>query len=275
MDHLKIAVLAALQAVWIALRGTGRALLGRERFDGLIDMTGLRELKSRTWISKRHMGDGNTVFYRPHDQCIVDEVYGDGVYSGTEICPGQTVVDVGAHIGIFSLMAARKVGAGGKVISFEPSPRTLDLLRRNLSENSLPWIKLHAVALADVPGKAEFFVADDAVNNPAADSLVPSKDRKKVVVPLRRLDDILSEDGVADVDHLKIDVEGAEMRVLDGAPRTLARTRRIVMEVHQPIVDATAMRRRLESLGFTCRTISESSGGSVILEAVQRSSASR
>jgi hypothetical protein len=66
---------------------------------------------------------------------------------------------------------------------------------------------------------------------------------------------------------LKVDVEGAELRLLDGAPRTLAAARRIVMEVHPPRVEPEEVRRRLESLGFSCRT--SESGGCVLLEAVR------
>lgn len=269
MERLKVALFALAQGVWVALRTLGAAVLGKERFDRLIDKTGLRAFKSRTWLSRRAMPDGNDILYRPHDQCIVDEVYGQGVYSGVEIAPGQTVVDVGAHIGVFSLMAARKVGPRGRVLSFEPSPRTLELLRRNLAANALPWVKLHAVALAETEGSAELFVADDAEGNPAADTLSAVGGRKNVPVRLRRLDDVLAEEGVAAIDHLKIDVEGAELRVLDGGPKALARTRRVVMEIHPPRVDPAAMRARLEAAGFSCRVVSEGPG-SVIVEALRR-----
>lgn len=268
MERLKLAAFAGAQAVWLALRGAGRAVLGRERFDRLIGATGLRELKSRAWLTRRVMPDGSDVAFRPHDQCIVDEVYGQGVYSGAEILPGQVVVDVGAHIGVFTLMAARRVGPAGRVVSFEPSPRTQELLRRNLAANGLSWVRFHPLAVADAEGSAELFVADDASNNPAADTLTASAGRKGVTVRLRRLDDVLAEEGVTRVDHLKIDVEGAEQRVLDGAPRTLAATRRIVMEVHPPRVAKDEMLKRLASLGFSCRIVSEGPG-SVIVEATR------
>lgn len=267
MQRLKIAILSAAQDVWIAIRRIGHVVLGTERFDRLIDKTGLREFKSQTWLSCKRMPDGNEILYRPHDQCILDEVYVKGVYSQVKIEAGQTVVDLGAHIGVFSLMAARKVGPTGRVIAFEPSPQTLELLRRNLAANGLAWVKLHSVALAEADGTANFFVATDAANNPVTDTLIATPDRKSVPVRLRRLDDVLAEEGISVVDHLKIDVEGAEMRVLDGAPKTLARTRRIVMEVHPPQVNPADVRRRLEAVGFHCRM--NESAASLILEAVR------
>ena len=257
---------ATAQSVWIFFRMAGRSLLGAERFDLIIDKTGLHGLKSRVWLERFRAPDGSDILYRPHDRCIIDEVYGRSVYSGTEISPGQTVVDVGAHIGVFSLMAARRVGPKGHVVCFEPSPRAAEVLRRNLEANGLSWVRHHAVALAETEGSADLFVADDAGNNPAADTLSDTPGRGKVSVRLRRLDDVLAEEGIFSVDHLKIDVEGAELRVLDGAPRTLARTRRIAMEVHPPRVDPAEVRRRLEALGFTCRSVSESAD-SVILDA--------
>jgi FkbM family methyltransferase len=268
MDALKAALLAVVQAAWIALRTAGRALLGRERFDRLIDRTGLREFKGRTWIARRSLPDGNVVYYRPHDQCIIDEVYEKGIYSAEKIAAGQIIVDVGAHIGTFALMAGRRVGPTGRVLAFEPSPMTFELLRKNLEANRMPWIWPNDFALADVAGTAQLFIADDGSNNPAADTLRAQDGRKAVSIRLQRLDDVMSERAMNRVDLLKIDVEGAELRVLDGAPKTLAATRRIVMEVHPPAVNAADVRTRLEGLGFACRIVAEA-GDSVILEAVR------
>lgn len=269
MERIKIAVFAVAQRVWLALRSVGRAALGDERFDRLIDKTGLRALKSRVWLSRRRLPDGGEIVYRPQDECIIDEVYVKDVYAGAELGPGQIVVDVGAHIGAFSLMAGRRVGPSGRVLAFEPSPRTFELLKRNLEANGLSWAAPHAYALADAEGAAELFIADDSENNPAADTLSAQSGRKAVRVRLRRLDDVLAEERVDRIDLLKIDVEGAELRVLDGAPRALTLARRIVMEVHAPRVDPAEARRRLESLGFSCRVASEA-GDSVILAAARR-----
>jgi FkbM family methyltransferase len=209
---------------------------------------------------------GNRLFFRPQDQCIVDEVYDQKVYSSAEIKPGEVVVDVGAHIGTFALMSARKVGPRGKVIAFEPSPKTEELLRRNLAANHLPWVSAHAVGLAEKEDTAQLFVADDLSNNPAADTLSDNSGRKSVSIRLRRLDDVMAEEKISSVDHMKIDVEGAELRVLDGAPVTLTHTRRILMEVHAPRVTVEDVRRRLEPLGFSCH-IRHQNGDSSILEA--------
>lgn len=272
MERLKVRIFAAAQGFWIAIRTLGRAALGAERFDRLIDKSGLHRLKNRSWVSRRILPDGNDIFYRPHDQCIIEEVYDRDLYSRERIAPGQTVVDAGAHIGIFTLMAARRVGPTGRVLAFEPSPHTQETLRRNLSLNGLPWVKLHPVALSDAEGTAPFFVAADGVENPVADSLQASPNRAQVRVRVRRLDAVLAEEGITSVDLLKIDVEGAELRLMDGAPQALARAQRVVMEVHPPEVDPAEVRRRFEALGYSCRIAT--GVGCILLEAV-RSPAAR
>lgn len=267
-ERVKLAVFAALQAGWRASRAAGRALLGESRFERLVASTGLRELKARTWLEIREMPDGARLLLRPHDQCIVEEVYGGGVYSGAAIEPGQTVVDAGAHIGSFALMAAKRVGPTGRVLAFEPSPDTFALLRRNLELNPMPWVRLHALALGTRSGLATLHAAEPGRGNPAADTLMPAEGRMPVQVAVRPLDEVLAEDGVTRVDHLKVDVEGAELLVLDGAPKTLAAARRVVMEIHTPHVRREDAVGRLERAGLAARVVSESEH-SLIVEAVR------
>ncbi|MBI5239853.1 MAG: FkbM family methyltransferase [Elusimicrobia bacterium] len=267
MESLEVALFAAAQEAWLAVRALGRALLGRERFDRLIDRTGLRGLKNRAWLSRRMLPDGSDLLYRPHDQCIIEEVYGRDAYGRDRIPAGATVVDAGAHIGVFTLMAARRVGPSGRVFAFEPSPGSRKILERNVRCNGLSWVSVIPAALADAPGTASFYAADASAANPVADSLDPVPGREPVSVPVLRLDDALAREGVSRVDLLKVDVEGAELKLIDGAPRTLAGVRRVVMEVHPPRVDPEEVRQRLDAQGFSCR-ISEA-GGCVLLEAVR------
>jgi len=268
MGDLRVAASALAQRAWLSVRGAARAVVGEDRLGRFLDASGLRALKYRFSLSRRELPDGGTILYRPHDACIVEEVYDRGVYSGETIGSGATVVDVGAHIGAFSLLAGRRVGPKGRVLAFEPSPKTYALLERNLRANGLPWIKARPVAIADADAEVDLYVADDPGNNPSADTLTSRPGRRAVRVRTLRLDDVLAEENVERVDVLKIDAEGAELRVLDGAAKTLARTRRLVMEVHPPAVDPAEVRRRLEALGFSCRTVLDSEH-SVILDAAR------
>jgi FkbM family methyltransferase len=246
------------QKAWIGLRDSAKALLGPERAERLIAASGIRGLKSRHWRFEKRMPDGSLIRYRPADQCIIDEIYDGKAYgSGEEIRPGQTVVDVGGHIGSFSLWAARRVGPSGRVIVCEPGPDNLALLRANLERNALPQIKLHACALGDHAGEAELFIADSSADNPAANTLVATTGRKAVKVPLRTLDQIADEEKLTQIDHLKIDVEGAEMLVLKGAPKALKLTSRVVLEIHAEKLDPQTVVDFLSSSGFTVKILSK------------------
>jgi len=267
-EQFKIKTFALTQRIWVALRTCGRAMCGADRFDRIIDSMRLRDLKSRTWLSQRTMPDNNTIVYRPQDQCILEEIYDRNIYDGEQITIGQTIIDAGAHIGVFALMAARRVGPTGRVLAFEPSPHTAELTRRNIARNKLAWVKFYPVALAEAETTASFFISDDASSNPVTDTLHATAGRAQVHVRLRRLDDVLAEEGISIVDHLKIDVEGAELRVLDGAAHTLARTRRIMMEIHPPLVDPNEVQRRLEALSFVCRVTIKN--GCTVLKAERR-----
>lgn len=246
----------AAQTAWVYVRDAGRRALGRERFDALVGALGLRAVKARLFRFAKDLPDGGRLVYRAEDETIVEEVYQDRVYDkDTPIEPGMTVVDAGGHIGAFALYAGRKVGPKGRVLVFEPSPDNLALLNQNLALNKLPQIELFPVALAEQTGEADLFLADPGTENPATNTLFASEGRKSAKVPLAKLDDLAAKAGLNKIDLLKVDVEGAELRVLKGAQDVLARTARVVMEIHPSRVSPCDVTRFLESKGFVCRTL--------------------
>ena len=235
-------------------------MVGRERFDRLVSAAGLREWKTRHWQSETTLPDGNRVIYRPHDQCFIDEIYSLRIYDQENaILPGQTVVDLGGHIGLFTLYASRKVGSRGRVVVCEPNPHNFALLKRNIGLNDLPHISAHHCAVAERDGEAEFYIPEGGADrdNPATSSLYSTQGRRAVKVPLRTLDGLMREEGIESIDHLKVDVEGAELDVLKGGEHCLKNTRRIVMEVHPPRVDPGALYAYLEERGFQIKELSK------------------
>jgi FkbM family methyltransferase len=137
-------------------------------------------------------------------------------------------VDVGAHIGYYTLKAAHKVGDKGTVISVEPNPETLKKLNANIDASKASGIvKVQPVAASDKEAQLEFFAS------PRANTGESSLSRKNAAqagegvnsyqVRARPLDDIIQEAGVQRLDVLKVDVEGADFMVLKGAERTLNR----------------------------------------------------
>ena len=150
---------------------------------------------------------------------------------------GAVFLDVGAHIGTFTLKAAREVGPGGKVVAFEPNPETAALLRDNLSANHLDNVTVEAIACTDKEQQLTLFAAP--VNNTGASSLShvnaeygDSAALKPFQVRGRPIDDVVKELNLTRVDAIKIDVEGAELQVLRGAVETLKRFHpKIVLEM--------------------------------------------
>lgn len=145
---------------------------------------------------------------------------------------GMTFVDVGAHVGYFSTLAGHSVGHTGRVIAFEPTPSTYQVLRTNVgglknitAVNSAVWSEPSTIQLRDY---GPCFSAYNSVFAPRLPDEVASDLRKRIhEVPAVRLDDYADDHGVTP-DVVKIDVESAEMQVLHGMQRLLADARPVV-----------------------------------------------
>ncbi len=149
------------------------------------------------------------------------------------LAPGATFVDIGAHDGYCSLKAAKIVGPSGRVIAVEPNPEMLTILRKNIEASQANDILVVPVACADKQGTLTLFAASQS--NTGSTSLSQAnatqygQGGKSYQVPVRTLDAILREAAVSRVDVVKIDVEGAEQLVLNGAIETLKRFRPTVL----------------------------------------------
>ncbi len=140
---------------------------------------------------------------------------------------GETFVDVGAHFGYFSLIAGRCVGNTGRVCCIEAMPEAFGYLRRNTALIR-GKVDLFNVAAWDTTTVLKFSDAG-VINSRLASAFGPREPMLasgrsiQVDVPTRRLDDILDEASVAQVHGVKVDVESAELRVLQGAVAALER----------------------------------------------------
>jgi FkbM family methyltransferase len=144
---------------------------------------------------------------------------------------GMTFLDVGANVGYYTLLGARRVGAAGRVIAVEPSPLAHERLAAVVAENGLA-AEVHRLGLSDHNGTRTLFLPREEMGNHSPTMVPYERPGSRVSVPVRRLDDCLDEWGVDSVDLLKIDVEGHEAAVFRGAPRALAsgRIRAILCE---------------------------------------------
>lgn len=162
--------------------------------------------------------------------------------------PGMTVLDIGAHHGLYTLLASRKVEPGGRVIAFEPSPRERRRLERHLRWNGRRNVKVASEALGETAGEAELYLAERAAS--VCNSLRPPAEpaRERVRVRVARLDEWLEREGIERVDAVKLDVEGAERSVLRGAERLLERRPR-------PLILAEVSDRRTRAWNYPAREI--------------------
>jgi FkbM family methyltransferase len=168
---------------------------------------------------------------------------------------GSVVIDVGANLGEWTVPFARKVGPAGRVLAIEPAPRSAAALESTLAVNALRHAEIARCAIGDHDGIAQFAVpvVTSARTDTGTARIGPACAGHEVLqVPLRSLDSLAAERDLARLDLIKIDVEGHERRVLDGAAAILDRHRPVlVMETgHEADGDRAAIHNRLGGLGY-------------------------
>jgi FkbM family methyltransferase len=178
---------------------------------------------------------------------------GDYLGSGQRLGPGATVIDVGANIGCFTLVAARIVGATGQVFAIEPEESTYRQLLRNIELNGLTNVTPLKLAI----GAAQRAMTLHSGPNRLFSSVFSSVNGREVQgtdqqVQMTTLDALMNAHHIPRCDYLKLDCEGAEHEIIASMSQTTARRiAQITLEVHKvPGSDAQMLRQRLESLGY-------------------------
>lgn len=132
------------------------------------------------------------------------------------LAPGMTYVDVGTNKGYFALLAARLLSGTGHVLAFEPEPENCACIRQSLQANRYTNVQLLELALGDRDDRALLYLGQKSGWHTLLPGL-PQRTEGAIEVRRRRLDAVLEELGTQRIDVMKIDVEGAELRVLVGA----------------------------------------------------------
>lgn len=166
--------------------------------------------------------------------------------------PGMTLVDVGANVGYFSLLAAT---LGSRVVAYEPTPAVNQRLRENVALNVFENVTVVNAAVMDQRGTVTLYESPD---DPEANNLFGDGDRS-VKVPAVTLDEDLAARSIQKVDLLKIDAEGAEPLVLAGAIGLLssAAAPTIIIEVNPASLRSAnsapaAVYNALQASGYHC-----------------------
>ncbi len=179
------------------------------------------------------MRDGMRLLVRPRseDKSLIREVVLNREYApeGFEIGSHDTVIDIGAHIGTFTITSARSAREG-IVYAFEPVQANYELLLRNIELNNLKNVVPTKTAVAKDTGKGEMFVQEDATTG---HSFHYRCNRNPVVVDTTSLEGFVDRAGIKKIDFLKMDCEGAEYDILTNCPeRIFSMIQRIGMEYH-------------------------------------------
>ncbi len=184
----------------------------------------------------------------------------DHDFIGMYLNEGDTYIDIGANIGALVQEASVTVGHGGKVFAFEAHPRIYSYLLGNMTKNQSANVTAYNLALGNQAGEMRF-------SDEIADDMNSASDQGGIIVVMDTLDNVLP-DNLCNIALVKIDVEGFEKQVLEGAKRTLGITQCVYFEAwdtHFKKYGYTAsdLIIFLQSLGFmVCKR--ESSGWAVI-----------
>lgn len=161
--------------------------------------------------------------------------------------PGSVLFDVGAHVGYYSLLTSRLVGEKGRVLAFEAMPRNAAFLRHHVAQNRCSNVEVIEGAVSDRQGIARFGRGTGSGTGRLAES-------GELEVKTMTLDDIAVDRGVLP-GFMKIDVEGAEERVLDGASLILREKKPVIfLSTHGADIHARCC-ARLRTLGYELRPI--------------------
>ncbi|GJM42610.1 MAG: hypothetical protein DHS20C20_28920 [Ardenticatenaceae bacterium] len=190
--------------------------------------------------------------------------------------PGQTMLDIGAHVGYYSRRYAKALGVNGRIFAFEPHPRTFATLKHNVSQ--LPQVTAVQLALADQEGTAELhdYLMMSASGSLHYDESMVALQKAQThdtdiaprigqpfaaqtfTVRTTPVDDFLATQGVEKVDLVKMDIEGAEISALRGMKQTIANSPnlKLIMEYNPQALkafghDPVAALQEVQSFGFT------------------------
>jgi len=187
------------------------------------------------------------------DRNVINEIWIHNSYTPErfKINQNDLVIDVGAHIGVFSIFASKKAN-NGKIYAFEPSPENYSLLKENIELNKSHNITLIPKALSDKTGIKDFFISEDD-NKGNSSFYSKPKSSEKISVNTTSFSDFIKKHKIKEIDFMKIDCEGGEYDIFFNSPKSIIKKiKKISMEYHNINKKKNGLKLKyfLENLGF-------------------------
>src|SRR5918998_2965739 len=146
---------------------------------------------------------------------------------------GDTVIDIGAHIGRYTITSSKQVGSTGKVVAIEADPENFELLKRNIALNNLTNVLPLNYAAFSTRTRIKLYEQSASAKYNSVMLTRAAKTKNYVEVKANTFASILKQNGINQVNWLKIDVEGAEFEVLKGSTETLSwENISLLVEIH-------------------------------------------
>lgn len=222
----------------------------------------LRRCQEGVVLRQKHLGRFQMIVRA--DEEVGREIYYGGVHESAEtaflrsrVGPASTCCDIGANVGYYSLLFA-SLAREGAVHSFEPVPLNFYVLCTNRLLNHFSNVTANPCAVGDSNGSVGFVVSSDSAFSSMVNTGIKPV-AMEISVPIVRLDTYCERNGIGAIDVLKVDVEGAEAKVLAGATGLLAdagrRPRTVMLELYEPMLthygsSIDEILRQMEGFGY-------------------------
>lgn len=259
-------ILFSVRLIYLGVRVILRIILGKERRDRVYKEKDIN-FKDFLYRSLKLLGIDKSVMlkfdvpkygYRVYcpinkEDFAIMSRHEDEIIDHFNTKQGDIIVDVGAHMGKYTIIASKRVGANGKVIAIEAHPGNYEMLNHNIKLNGLTNVIPLNYAVYSKESKIKLFLPDEKSNHTIYNTLISSKtkdEEKFIEVNANTLDNLIEQHRIshAEVNWIKIDVEGAELEVLKGAHAILSNSKNttLLIEVHniedgknlyKPIID--------------------------------------
>src|SRR5918994_37247 len=254
-------ILFFLKIIYLGLRILLRLALGKKRRDRFYIKRGL-DFGVFWYKTFKFLRPGNSTLlkfkvpkYDYEFYCRINKddfkimtIHEDDIITRFTPKEGDIVIDIGAHIGLYTIISSKRVGAQGKVVAIEADPSNFEMLNSNIKLNQLTNVIPLNYAVYSKETKLKLYLPGEELGHTTYNTVMSDRAKnedKFVEVSANTLDYLLQLKEITDVNWVKIDVEGAEFEVLKGAHNLLLNSRNIVilMEVHGFLMD---YRRKLE-----------------------------